>query len=111
MEKEIQALQEDLKQAEKDLKNFTQKSIEAKTMLQKMEEDFEWIKTEKQYFGLKGQIYDFESLSLKDFRKKLVSLTDDLQEKKKNVNFKVDVMFEETNQRYQQLMVKRETIL
>lgn len=53
MEKEIQALQEDLKQAEKDLKNFTQKSIEAKTMLQKMEEDFEWIKTEKQYFGLK----------------------------------------------------------
>lgn len=44
-------------------------------------------------------------------RKKLVSLTDDLQEKKKNVNFKVDVMFEETNQRYQQLMVKRETIL
>ena len=76
-----------------------------------MEQQHEWIDQEKRYFGQQGHKYDFENFNSKEESKKLEKLRTFVDEGKQRVNFKVEELFVDQNQRYDKLIRDRDTIV
>ena len=55
-------------------------------------------------------MYDFKEMDIHALKEKIKSLTTRIEEEKKRVNFKVDAMFDDTNEEYEKLLKKKATI-
>jgi structural maintenance of chromosome 2 len=75
-----------------------------------MLEEFPWIDKEKQFFGQEDHIFNFKNMDISGLRDKVKKLKSVIEEKKKRVNFKVNMMYDDTLQQYDRLISKKETI-
>ncbi len=64
---------------------------------------FNWIETEKEFFGVAGHRYHFEKLKLDNIRAEVKRLTAENENLKKRINLKVDSMFEKTEIQFLEL--------
>ena len=55
-------------------------------------------------------MYDFKEMDIHALKERIKSLKAKIEEQKKRVNFKVDAMFDDTNNQYEKLLMKKETI-
>jgi len=91
-------------------KQYLQDVQNAEAKIKQMEEEFEWIKHEKRLFGQRDQFYDFEQMNISDMTLKAKRLKSEIDDQKKRVNFQVDALVDEQNERYNQLSAKKQTI-
>lgn len=66
-----------------------------------MEQEHDWIEQEKGYFGQEGHMYSFREFNAGKAGDDLKKLKMRVEEGKKRVNFKVDSMFDDQNERYE----------
>lgn len=78
--------------------------------MKQLEDENEWIKVEREHFGRKDHFYDFENMNINELAIKAKKLATEIEDAKKRVNFKVDSMVDELNERYTQLSTKKQTI-
>mmetsp|Transcript_42567 Transcript_42567/g.65278 ORF Transcript_42567/g.65278 Transcript_42567/m.65278 type:complete len:146 (-) Transcript_42567:268-705(-) len=62
-------------------------------------------------FGKKGHLFDFSKLDIPASRAKLTCLVKEVEEMKKRVNLKVEIMWEDTNHQYRTLIAKKEILI
>ena len=55
-------------------------------------------------------MYDFKKMDIHSIKERIKGLKNRLEEDKKRINFKVDAMFDDTNNQYENLLKKKETI-
>lgn len=73
-------------------------------------EENEWMSHERDLFGKPNSFYDFEQMNINEMAIKVKNLAQDIENSKKRVNFKVDSMVDELNEKYKHLETKKETI-
>ena len=55
---------------------------------------FNWIETEKEFFGVVGHKYQFEKINIGKLKQDVKQLQQDNEELKKRINRNVDAMFD-----------------
>ena len=70
------------------LTKLNKEAVEAKGQVKYFLENYEWIASEKQYFGQKDTAYDFEKHDLKESDRKLEKLKTNKEKLAKNVNMR-----------------------
>ena len=101
----------DLKSLDIKIKQHENHIEESKKQIKMLENDYEWIKTEKDFFGIKETNYDFSKYKIPDLINKAKKLEDDNEILKRKVNMKVEVMADQYEKEYNELIKKKEIIL
>ena len=101
----------DLKSLDIKIKQHENSIEESKNYIKKIEKEHEWIKTEKDFFGIKETNYDFNKYNINDLCNKVKKLEDDNEILKRKVNMKVEVMADQYEKEYNELIKKKEIIL
>ncbi|XP_063695343.1 structural maintenance of chromosomes protein 2-like [Bolinopsis microptera] len=99
-----------LKELTHKLSKLNKEASEAKQQVQYYLNNYEWIASEKQYFGQRDTAYDFEKQDLKESDKKLERLKASKEKLSKNVNMRAMHLLGEAEKRYIDL-VKRKDIV
>ena len=99
-----------LKELTHKLSKLNKEASEAKQQVQYYLNNYEWIASEKQYFGQRDTAYDFEKQDLKESDRKLERLKSSKEKLSKNVNMRAMHLLGEAEKRYIDL-VKRKDIV
>ena len=78
--------------------------------MNEMMQEHKWISSDRIHFGQPDHFYDFNKIGISEAQKRIKELSKLIEESKKRVNFKVDTMFDDQNERYEKLLNKRKTI-
>ena len=98
------------KELQHKLTKLNKDASEAKGQVKYFLSNYEWIASEKQYFGQKDTAYDFEKHDIKESDKKLERLNSSKDKLAKNVNMRAMHLLGEAEKRYLEL-VKRKDIV
>ena len=101
---EIKKLENKINKYEKEIKDSDDK-------MRKLEEQNEWIISEYSFFGMKDTDYDFSTLDPKTEYEKLSKLKEENAILKRKVNMKVDIMADQYEKEYNDLVKKKEIIV
>jgi len=110
LKKEVSELQERREQTLKDIKHTETQAKDARSVLETLLKEHPWIAQERQFFGQSGHMFDFRSMDISAMKEEVKSLKASIEAQQKRVNFKVDSMFDDTQQQYNRLIAKKETI-
>ena len=92
---ELKTKDERVQELSMELEKFTKEAAAARTDMEELKTQHDWIGQESRYFGQPGHKYDFTGFNRKKEEKKLTELNAVIEESKRRVNFKVDEMFED----------------
>jgi structural maintenance of chromosome 2 len=84
---------------------------DAKEALGNLENENKWISSERSFFGMKDTDYDFSNIDSKSEKEKINKLKEENKLLKRKVNMKVDVMADQYENKYNELMNKKEIII
>jgi structural maintenance of chromosome 2 len=101
----------DMKKIELKINKFEKEikeSVEKKT---KLESENKWITAEKVWFGVKDTDYDFSGMDAKAEVEKLNKLKEENAILRRKVNMKVDIMADQYEKEYNDLIKKKEIIV
>ena len=101
----------DMKKIETKINKYEKEIKESQEHMQKLEKENKWIQAEVCFFGMKDTDYDFSTLDPKGEYEKLSKLKEDNAVLKRKVNMKVDVMADQYEKEYNDLIKKKEIIL
>ena len=101
----------ELKKAESKSQKYDKDKREGEEKLNKLQIENKWISTEKSFFGLKETDYDFSQLDAKQELEKMNKLKEENIILRRKVNMKVDIMADQYEQEYNNLIKKREIII
>jgi structural maintenance of chromosome 2 len=90
---------------------FEKEIKDAKEALSNLESENKWISSERSFFGLKDTDYDFSSVDSKAEKEKINKLKEENKLLKRKVNMKVDVMADQYENKYNELINKKEIII
>ena len=117
MEEQIQALEE-----KKQAMILQEKSIEhkliklkkdvkdANSLVDQMLKKYAWISSEKEYFGVPNSAYDFSVMDEATLRSKIGTLAKEKEKLTNNVNMRAMTMLGQAEEKYNELMNKREIV-
>lgn len=101
----------DLKKIESKIGKYEKEIKESEEKMKKLENKNKWIQSEYNFFGMKDTDYDFSNLDSKAEYEKLSKLKEENAILKRKVNMKVDVMADQYEKEYNNLVKKKEIIL
>lgn len=101
----------DLKKIESKIGKYEKEIKESEDRMKKLENENKWIQSEYNFFGMKDTDYDFTNLDPKAEYEKLSKLKEENAILKRKVNMKVDVMADQYEKEYNDLVKKKEIIL
>lgn len=100
----------DLKKIGHKITRLVSEQKTSKDRVELMMKKYDWIATEKQFFGRPQTDYDFQKTSPKQVDSRLASIKEEQEILSKKINKKVMGMFEKAEQEYQDLIKKRDII-
>jgi len=100
----------DLKKISHKISRLSSEQKTAKDRVELMLKKYDWISTEKQFFGKPQTDYDFKKKSPKQVETRLNKIKEKQEQLSKKINKKVMGMFEKAEQEYQDLIKKRDII-
>ena len=101
----------ELKKFEHTLSRFEKEQADAERLVDRMMEEFPWIRAERQFFGQPHTDYDFAGKNANKAQQRLTSLREQQSKLGKSINKKVMSMFEKAEAEYQDLMGKKNQIV
>nr|QIC49989.1 structural maintenance of chromosomes protein 2 [Actinia equina] len=101
----------ELKELDHKLVKFQKESKEAAHKVESMLAKYEWISSERQFFGQPNTFYDFAANDMKDVGKHLAKLQETKDKLGKNVNMRAMNMLEKAEEKYNDLMKKKRIVL
>ncbi|PIK39131.1 putative structural maintenance of chromosomes protein 2 [Apostichopus japonicus] len=108
--KEDQEIQLKIKEMEHEISKFQRDSKEASNKVESLQAKYEWIASEKQYFGQPNTAYDFESKDPKEVGRKLQKLQETKEKLSKNVNMRAMNMLSKAEEKYNDLIKKKQIV-
>lgn len=111
IEKKNKELSEELEKTEMKMLKYEKEVKDGKSSLSKLEQENKWIASEKTLFGLKDTDYDFTQIDGKSEKDKVAKLKEENNILKRKVNMKVDVMADQYEKQYNDLIKKKEIII
>ena len=103
--------QSDIKKLETKIVKYEKDIKEGEERINKLQSVNKWIQSEQNFFGMKDTEYDFSNLDSKKEYEKLSKLKEDNAVLKRKVNMKVEVMADQYEKNYNDLVKKKEIIL
>ncbi|XP_014811914.1 PREDICTED: structural maintenance of chromosomes protein 2 [Calidris pugnax] len=103
-------LQLKLKSLEHNMNKHQQETDAAATKVTKMLKEYEWIASEKAFFGQPNTAYDFKANDPKEASQKLQKLQEKKDKLGRSVNMGAMNMLSETEERYNDLMKKKRIV-
>ncbi|MFM7857669.1 MAG: hypothetical protein ACKO96_38545, partial [Flammeovirgaceae bacterium] len=103
-------ISEEIKKVEAKLEKFNKNAFDEEARMKNLENENKWITQEKSFFGTKESEYDFTNFDEKTESEKLSKLREENAVLKRKVNMKVDMMSDQYEKEYQDLIKKREII-
>jgi structural maintenance of chromosome 2 len=101
----------ELKKIDTKVLKYEKELRDSEDKLNKLETENKWISAEKSFFGMKDTDYDFTQIDAKAEIEKLNKLKEENNILRRKVNMKVDIMADQYEQEYNNLIKKREIIL
>jgi structural maintenance of chromosome 2 len=111
IEKKREEINSDMKKVETKINKFEKEIRDSQDRMEKLEKENKWISAEKAWFGLKDTDYDFSSIDAKTELEKLGKLKEENAVLRRKVNMKVDIMADQYEKEYNDLMKKKEIIV
>jgi structural maintenance of chromosome 2 len=111
MDKKREEINSELKKVETKINKYEKEIRDNEDKLTKLENENKWISTEKDFFGMKDTEYDFSQLDPKAELEKLNKLKEENAVLRRKVNMKVDIMADQYEKEYNELIKKREIII
>jgi structural maintenance of chromosome 2 len=111
MEKKRDEIGVELKKVETRITKYEKEIRDNEDKLAKLENENKWIITEKDFFGIKDTDYDFSQIDAKSEIDKLNKLKEENATLRRKVNMKVDIMADQYEKEYNDLIKKREIIV
>ncbi|XP_072023463.1 LOW QUALITY PROTEIN: structural maintenance of chromosomes protein 2-like [Amphiura filiformis] len=108
--KEDQDIQLQIKEMEHTMAKYQRDSKDAANKVESLLEKYEWIATEKQYFGQANTAYDFTNSDPKDVARRLQKLQETKEKLSKNVNMRAMNMFSKAEEKYTDLIKKKKIV-
>lgn len=103
-------ISEEIKKVEAKLEKFNKNAFDEEARMKNLENENKWITQEKSFFGTKESEYDFTNFDEKSESEKLSKFREENAVLKRKVNMKVDMMSDQYEKEYQDLIKKREII-
>ena len=97
-------LTEDLKKVEAKLQKFNKNINDEEMRMKNLDSENKWIAQEKSFFGTKDSEYDFENFNEKAESEKLSKFKEENAVLKRKVNMKVDMMSDQYEKEYPDLI-------
>jgi len=111
MEKKRDEIGVELKKVETRATKYEKEIKDTEDKLSKLESENRWISTEKDFFGIRDTDYDFSQVDAKSEVDKLNKLKEENAVLRRKVNMKVDIMADQYEKEYNDLIKKREIIV
>lgn len=111
LEKKREEVSSDMKKMETKISKYEKDIKDADERMKKIENENKWIVSEKAWFGLKDTEYDFSQLDAKAEVEKLNKLKEENATLRRKVNMKVDIMADQYEKEYNELIKKKEIIV
>ncbi|KAJ8040749.1 Structural maintenance of chromosomes protein 2 [Holothuria leucospilota] len=108
--KEDQEIQLKIKEMEHEISKFQRDSKDASNKVESLQAKYEWIASEKQYFGQPNTAYDFDSQDPKEVSRKLQKLQETKEKLSKNVNMRAMNMLSKAEEKYNDLLKKKQIV-
>ncbi|XP_046391421.1 structural maintenance of chromosomes protein 2 [Ischnura elegans] len=94
--------------------NMTKLKTQAKessAKVKELESKYEWIQTDKQFFGQANTEYDFNNIDTEETRKRIATLTDVKEKLSRNVNTRSMNLLGKVEEQYNHLIRKKKIVL
>ena len=111
MEKKRDEIGLELKKVETRVTKYEKEIKDTDDKLSKLESENKWISAEKDFFGIRDTDYDFSQMDAKSEVDKLNKLKEENSVLRRKVNMKVDIMADQYEKEYNDLIKKREIIV
>lgn len=111
LKKEADQAEVEMRKLKHQVDRYDKNNQEAAETLKDMEKKYPWILEEKGNFGKKDSDFDFEKNNIGKSKKKLQVLETENQTLERNLNKKVMNMYDKAKEDYDDLLVKRDTII
>jgi structural maintenance of chromosome 2 len=111
LEKKRDEIAAELKKVETRIIKYEKEVRDSEDKLGKLENENKWITTEKDFFGIRDTDYDFSQIDAKAEIDKLNKLKEENAVLRRKVNMKVDIMSDQYEKEYNDLIKKREIII
>ncbi|XP_066470739.1 structural maintenance of chromosomes protein 2 [Tiliqua scincoides] len=103
-------LQLKIKELEHNISKHKREASDASAKVAKMQQDYEWITSEKHLFGQPNTAYDFKTNNPKEAGQRLQKLQEKKEKLGRNVNMRAMNMLSEAEERYNDLMKKKRIV-
>jgi structural maintenance of chromosome 2 len=111
LEKKKDEILSEMKKTETKINKYEKEIRDAEDKKNKLEQENKWIVSEKSFFGMKDTDYDFSLIDAKAEYDKLNKLKEENAALRRKVNMKVDIMADQYEKEYNDLIKKREIII
>jgi len=111
LDKKRDEMASELKKVETRIIKYEKEIRDSEDKLGKLESENKWITAEKDFFGIRDTDYDFSQIDAKAEIDKLTKLKEENAVLRRKVNMKVDVMSDQYEKEYNDLIKKREIII
>ncbi len=100
-----------MKKVETRINKYERDIRESQDRMEKLEKENKWIAAEKMWFGVKDTDFDFTTIDAKSELDKLGKLKEENAVLRRKVNMKVDIMADQYEKEYNDLIKKKEIIV
>jgi structural maintenance of chromosome 2 len=111
LEKKREEISAEMKKVEAKISKYEKEIRDSEDKKAKIENENKWITSEKSFFGGKDTDYDFTKLNYKEEYEKLSKLKEENAVLRRKVNMKVDIMADQYEKEYNDLIKKKEIIM
>ncbi|XP_033637022.1 structural maintenance of chromosomes protein 2-like [Asterias rubens] len=108
--REDQEIQLEMKELEHQMAKFQRDSKDAANKVTSLMDKYEWIATEKQYFGQPNTAYDFSNSEPREVARRLQKLQETKEKLSRNVNMRAMNMLSKAEEKYNDLMKKKRIV-
>lgn len=110
VEKKADQLKLKIQQWEHDVNKIEREAGDAVKKLEEMVSNYEWIPSERHYFGKSNTEYDFEVNNPTDAGRRILKLSETKEKLGQNVNSRAQTMLVKAEEKYQDLINKKRTV-
>ncbi|RMX39519.1 hypothetical protein pdam_00006145, partial [Pocillopora damicornis] len=111
LQKQGQDIQLELKEMDYKVNKFQRDSKEAASKVEQMLQKYDWIASERNFFGQPNSAFDFAANDMKDVSRRLSKLQETKDKLGKNVNMRAMNMLGKAEEKYNDLMKKKRIVL
>ncbi len=111
LEKKREEINAEMKKVEAKINKYEKEIRDSEDKKAKLENENKWIAGEKSFFGVKDTDYDFSKVDAKGEFDKLSKMKEENAVLRRKVNMKVDIMADQYEKEYNDLIKKKEIIM